>query len=83
MELPGGVACLEPTLAKPVKPLAVGGKTGKEELDKDGLALALDKVVVRPDDCADNNQSGSFGRAVGLGGMSAGIEEALYWLLDE
>ena len=78
MELPDGVACLEPTLAKPDKALAWGGKTGKEELDKDGLGLALDKVVIRPEVCADNNQSGSFGRAVGLGGITPGAEDALF-----
>ena len=83
MELPGEGACPDPTLAKPVKALVLGGKMGKEEPDKDELGLALNKLALRPDDCADNNQSGSFGREVGLGGMTPGTEEALYWLLDE
>ena len=83
MELPGEEAWPEPTLAKPVKALILGGKTGKEELDKDGPGLVFGKLVVRPDVWADSSQSGSFGRAVGLGGMTAGIEEALDWLLDE
>ena len=71
----------EPPLAKLVG--ALGGRIEKGEPDKDGLGLALDKLVVSPDVWADSNQSGSFGRVVGLGGMTAGTEEVFDWLLDE
>ena len=64
-----------PPLAKLVD--ALGGRIGKGEPELEVMGLELDKLGSGCDVRADSNQSGSLGRTVGLGGITAGTEEGL------
>ena len=56
---------------------ALGGRIGKGEPELEEMSLELDKLESSCDVRADSNQSGSLGRTVGLGGITAGTEEEL------
>ena len=56
---------------------ALGGRIGKGEPELEVMGLELDKLGSGCDVRADSNQSGSLGRTVGLGGITAGTEEGL------